>query len=353
MMAEKKDKRPKISKRRPGLVIEPPRPRPPSADDPSLAIFTEAKAAQQSEMSTVVPQYRSTAVPESPIPKERFYRKPNETADALDRNLTPAESKVLDHLLRLSVGFNRDTCQVRITTLLNRTGYRSDKTVRAAIGGLLVKGIIERLSHFNSPLGDEYRILKYSGTGVPEYRSTAVENTAVLESKITGELKTRVKDKNNDDEETSEALFDFNSILSDAARKLTGRAPKAADREQWAEVARMIVGELHEAAERAGTVSSVPAFLAAHLRRKLAQKPNTRKREGKQPASAAEATAPIATSNPNRRLSPGEITEQARIITELLGSGYTIEQADEQFAASAHPEDWTAIREQAVAVINS
>ncbi|MDQ3755975.1 MAG: hypothetical protein M3371_14740, partial [Acidobacteriota bacterium] len=246
----------------------------------------------------------------------------------------------------LSVGFNRDTCQVRVSTLQERTGYRSDKTVRAAIGGLLLKGIIERLSHYNSPLGDEYRILKHSGsTAVPEYRSTAAENTAVLESKITGELKTVVKDNLNHNDDEAGALSDLNSVLCEATRKLTGRAPRTGERGAWAEVARVIVEELKEAAARAESVSSVPAFLAAHLRRKLAHKSNARHREGKQHATAVEPSASAATlPDPNRRLTPEEIAEQSRVIGELLEGGYTMEQAEAQFSESFHPDDWAAIR---------
>ncbi len=65
MTPQKKDKRPKIAKRKSGLVIEPPAPRSVTSDDPSLAIFKEAKAAElsiQHSSNAAVPQYRSTAV---------------------------------------------------------------------------------------------------------------------------------------------------------------------------------------------------------------------------------------------------------------------------------------------------
>jgi hypothetical protein len=43
-------------------------------------------------------------------------------------------------------------------------------------------------------------------------------------------------------------------------------------------------------------------------------------------------------------LKPEEIIEQADIIGELLGSGYTMEQAEAQFAMNLNGEDWTMIR---------
>ena len=230
---------------------------------------------------TAVPEYRSTPVPEthnssnssqgsSVIPKSNFYRKANEVVDQLDRELTPAESKVFDHMIRLSVGFNKDWCQVRISTLQERTGYRSDKTVRAAINGLIIKGRIARRTHHNNPLGDEYQIRSYSGiTAVPEYRSTPAENTPVLESKITGQLNTDVKEKHLDDDDA--ALAGLISTLKDAVKQVTGRELSPSEHERWRELGEVLTTELKIAATRT-TISSVPAFLSEHLRRRLWKK---------------------------------------------------------------------------------
>jgi hypothetical protein len=211
--------------------------------------------------STAVPQYRSTAV----IPQEKFYKKANEVADHIDRTLTPAESKVFEQLIRLSIGFNKDVCRVRVSVLMERTGYNSDKTVRAALRGLELKGRIERLSARNSPLGDEYKILSYSGnTGVPEYRSTAAENTAVLGSKVTGQLNTSIKDQNIDDEAFAGLAEAFGQVTTE----LTGKSPTAAESAKWKELAEVLIAELRIAAGRT-TVSNVPAFMSEHLRRRL------------------------------------------------------------------------------------
>jgi len=42
-------------------------------------------------------------------------------------------------------------------------------------------------------------------------------------------------------------------------------------------------------------------------------------------------------------LTPEEIAEQARIIAEVIEGGYTMEQAEVQFAGSFHAEDWSSI----------
>ena len=277
-------KKPPKSKpeRRVVSVINVPDARP---DDGLFNPFKEAKAAEA--QITAVPQYRSTAVPEpktdetseelnissqsttavpqyrsTVVPERDYYKKANAVADEIDRTLTPAESKVFEQLLRLTVGFQRDTRQVRVSVLMDRTGCKSDKTIRQALRGLELKGRILRILHGNSPLGDEYRILAYSGnTAVPQYyRSTAVKNTAVLESKVTGELKTVLKDKERSDDEAA------GRALREMEREATGK--NSATPEQWVELVEVLKAELRIAAART-SVSSVPAFLAEHLRRRL------------------------------------------------------------------------------------
>jgi hypothetical protein len=326
-MNQKKKSKPK--KRAAGLVIAAPVPRPSSADDPSLRLFREAKEAQE-QQNTAVPQYRSTGPPEEHpvdskdiaaletssttgvpeyrsshiIPEKNFYRKANETADQLDKSLSPAESKVLDHLLRLSVGFNKKTCQVRVVKLQERTGYRSDKTVRAALIGLEMKGVIKRLSHHNSPLGDEYEIYGYSGnTAVPQYRSTAVKNTAVLESKITGQLKTIVKDKEIDDE----AFAGLLAVLKQASAEITGKAAQAGEHDRWRELGELLVTELRIAGART-TVSSMPAFLTEHLRRRLWKMDKKQMGVEGNPAATVEK--------------PAISTEKAEGCTDCGGTGF-------------------------------
>jgi hypothetical protein len=250
---------------------------------------TEAFITNDVAGITGVPEYRSTPV----IPREKFYKKANEVADHIDRTLTPAESKVFEQLIRLSIGFNKEVCRVRVSVLMERTGYTSDKTVRAALRGLELKGRIKRLSARNSPLGDEYKILAYSGnTGVPEYRSTPAENTAVLGSKITGQLNTSIKDQNIDDEAFAELVESFRQIT----RELTGKSPAAIESSKWKELAEVLIAELRISAGRT-TVSSVPAFMAEHLRRRLWKMDKKQAaREGKelpdQISSTPQATAP-------------------------------------------------------------
>ncbi len=67
--------------------------------------------------------------------------------------------------------------------------------------------------------------------------------------------------------------------IRNAISDLTGRNPAAHEKDKWREVAEIIVGELKSASSKANSVSSVPAFLAEHLRRRLMQ-PTLPKEQG-------------------------------------------------------------------------
>lgn len=236
---------------------------------------------------TELPDYRTTEVPQhrgTAVPQTKFYKKANEAADHLDRQLTPAESKVLEQILRLTVGFNLDERQVRISVLKERTGYGSDKTVRMAIQGLEHKGVIARIGRPNNSGGITYRILSYSGTGVPQYSGTPAKTTAVPRVEITGELKTDLKRQNTDDEAAPLAR-----TLAQVERELTGK--NTSDPSKWEDLADVLVKELKIAAGRT-TISSVPAFLAEHLRRRL-----WKKEKGQIEAEVAEQKASARAKN--------------------------------------------------------
>jgi hypothetical protein len=69
----------------------------------------------------------------------------------------------------------------------------------------------------------------------------------------------------NDDDA---ALAGLNAALKSATEEITGRKLSRAEAERWKELADVLIAELKIAAGRT-TISSVPAFLAEHLRRRL------------------------------------------------------------------------------------
>jgi hypothetical protein len=189
-----------------------------------------------------------------------------------------------------------------------------------------------------------------SGQNLPVVQGSEVDtgdrSLNVAQHETSGISQTLIKTTTKNDDEAL-ALSGLNSILIEAVRKITGRAPKASEREQWAELARTLVEELNGAAARAESVSSVPAFLNAHLRRKLAQKPPARRGEGKHSTSAI--APPASPSEPHRKLSPEDIAAFTATVSDLLGEGKTLEEIETQFAESMHPEDWVAVKDMAQA----
>jgi hypothetical protein len=101
-----------------------------------------------------------------------------------------------------------------------------------------------------------------------------------------GDRKTsfKTKDINTDDE----AFAEFAAAVRKTAKEITGKEPSKAEAARWAEVAEVLMTELKIAAGRT-TVSSVPAFLAEHLRRRLWKK---EKRQIEAEAAEQKASVP-------------------------------------------------------------
>ena len=199
-----------------------------------------------------------------------------------------------------------------------KTGIRSDRTIRRALDGLQEKLSIEIVSYFHGhPLGPRYRVYdpkeilrrrKTAGleidfqtkritgtpvgtpvpTGVPtggkKYGSTPVESTPVTPVLSTGVNKYRNPSDDaihpggasssnlNRRTDDDEAFAEFVSLLRESTREITGRESPAAEAAKWRELAELLVTELKIAAGRTDGVSSVPAFLTEHLRRRLWKK---------------------------------------------------------------------------------
>ena len=83
----------------------------------------------------------------------------------------------------------------------------------------------------------------------------------------TGKTSFKTRDINTDDE----AFAEFTAAVRRTAKEITGREPSKAEAARWAEVAEVLMTELRIAAGRT-TVSSVPALLAEHPRRRLWKK---------------------------------------------------------------------------------
>jgi hypothetical protein len=261
----------------------------------------------------------------------------------LDATHTASEQRVYSVMYRETVSRGVRERHFGPKELCEKTGIRSDRTIRTALDGLIAKLSVEIISQSNgSPLGPRYRVFepreilgrrKAAGieidpqskrmatpvatpvptgaaTGDKTYRGTGVESTGVTGVEIAGvsykyrndiggggesaagsssNLKTGA-----DDDEAYALLL---SRLRQGVREVTGRESALADAESWEELAELLVTELKIAAGRTGSVSSVPAFLTEHLRRRLWKKEKRQlEEEGKSDATGTGAEAKVNVS---------------------------------------------------------
>jgi hypothetical protein len=256
-------------------------------------------------------------------------------AQYLDATHTSSEAQIYSIMYRETVSKNLRERHFGPAELMKKTGIRSDRTVRRAIDGLLAKLSIEITAYAaGSPLGPRYRVYKPRdielrrkavgleidqftkrittpvttpattpvATGDKNYRGTAVAATPVTPVDIAGVIKYRNEDlaaspsaagsSSNQAAGDDEAFAGLVRSLKLAAREVTGKDTSAAEGARWSELADLLVAELKIAAART-TVSSAPAFLAEHLRRRLWKKSREEvEREGRE-ASATPAAANV------------------------------------------------------------
>jgi hypothetical protein len=244
-------------------------------------------------------------------PESDFQRVPNSvTRRAIPEGLFRGKSKqVWDYLWSITRGA---VVPVRSTRKSRReikagAGLGSMVTVDAALEHLQNVGLIAVKPEIGSLIGNEYEVF------TPEETSTSISSTSsstritqnldildVLDSSISSTTQTventggwtppntsfKTKDINTDDE----AFAGFAASMKKAAKEVTGKEPSASEAARWEELAEVLVTELKIAAGRT-TVSSVPAFLAEHLRRRLWKK-EKRQIEAEAAEQKSSATAP-------------------------------------------------------------
>jgi hypothetical protein len=177
-------------------------------------------------------------------------------------------------------------------TLMKASGIGSERTLLKNLTHLKAVGLVKVDYTDGKHEGNSYEVFLPEEMGLPGERTPPtprharhartevvyvppVESgvrgvgSAPLVSTTYGEPKTSFKtyERNDDDE----AFAEFTSAMGKATREVTGRELSSAEAHRWRELAEVLVTELKIAAGRT-TVSSVPAFLAEHLRRRLFKK---------------------------------------------------------------------------------
>jgi hypothetical protein len=245
----------------------------------------------------------------SVAPESDFQRVPNSvTRRAIPEGIFRGKSKqVWDYLWSVTRGAIVPTRSTRKSRreIKAGSGLGSMVTVDAALEHLENVGLIAIKPAIGSLTGNEYEVFipeeaststssiasssritqKVDELDVPESGSTStpqpVENSVGWEAPNTS---FKTKDIDTDDE----AFAGFAAAVKKTAKEITGKEPSKAEAARWAEVAEVLMTELKIAAGRT-TVSSVPAFLAEHLRRRLWKK---EKRQIEAEAAEQKASTP-------------------------------------------------------------
>ena len=281
-------------------------------------VTTPARAPVVTPVATPVVTPADTGVTTPVDNNIETQREPGRTSPQyLDATHTASEQRVYSIMYRETVSRGVRERHFGPKELCEKTGIRSDRTIRTALDGLIEKLSIEIVSHFNgSPLGPRYRVFepreivgrrKDAGieidpqskklltpvatpvttgvaTGDKNYRGTGVETTGVTGVEVTGVINKYINTIGSAGESAAgsssnpiagaddEAYAHLVSRFRQAVKDITGRESTLAEGERWGELAELLVTELKIAAARTGSVSNVPAFLTEHLRRRLWKK---------------------------------------------------------------------------------
>ncbi len=228
-----------------------------------------------------------------PVAPERDYMK---TANSIVREAVPGglfkgKSKQLyDALYSLTRGAIVPTRMTRISRpkLMAKAHIGSRVTFDANVRHLTAVGLIVVRQIAGEHEGNEYEVFLPeevpSMTSLPSHSSQSshaqkIDTLDSLESSQTSQSLSHAGATGSDESKTfskdfqqtiddDAALAGLVRSLIDATRDLTGREASIAESDRWRELGEVLVAELKIAAART-TVSSVPAFLAEHLRRRL------------------------------------------------------------------------------------
>jgi hypothetical protein len=280
----------KIAKRPAGLAIPAPLPRPASPDDPSLRLFREAKAAQEKENDHLLPP--PTTSPLQPVAPARDYAKVANsiTRDAIPGGLFKGTSKKLyDALYLRTRGAIVPVRQVKARQgdLMQWAGV-SHNTLRTHLRSLEAVGLIEVKWELGDNNGAVYEVRMPEEIDLLPPPTTSLLPPPSSNQKLEGPSNQKLVGggggqtidgagvsehgktliKTNTEHDDDAALAGLIASLKTAAKEITGTELLPAESDRWRELADVLVAELKIAAART-TVSSVPAFLAEHLRRRL------------------------------------------------------------------------------------
>lgn len=293
----------------------------PSPDEVQTTRLNSTQPNSTQLDSTHISKPGSKAVQRPIAPERDFNRRPNSLErDALPKGLFPGTSKKLYDALYLRTRgavVPVRSIQATRTEVMRWAGIGGLNTFLSHIKHLTRVGLIVRQFEIGNKEGAIYEVRIPEELNLPDstqLNSTQPDSTQInstpdrvhdstqklmrVESSNPAENKDTSTDpktsfntsERNLDDDAARALLE---TLRQAERELTGKT--SSNSSQWRELAEVLVAELKIAAGRT-TISSVPAFMAEHLRRRLWKMDKKQAaREGKE---LPDQTASVAQENP-------------------------------------------------------
>jgi phage gp16-like protein len=228
----------------------------------------------------------------SPIAPQRDYTK---TANSIVREAIPGgffkgkSKQIYDCLYSMTRGAIVPTRKVRISRpkLMTKAHIGSRVTFDANISHLKSVGLIRVVNITGEHEGNEYEVILPEEVSIPSQSShtsqtshaskvvilDSLESSQTSHTLSTGDSTTSGKSKTSyktsiERTDDDAALAGLIATIKTTSKEITGKELSASEEDRWKELAEVLMAELKIAAART-TVSSVPAFLAEHLRRRL------------------------------------------------------------------------------------
>lgn len=292
-------------------ALEPPPKRKPALAS-HLADYDEGPTTSKEPPNRVPPPDPTSRgvtppIPTQPVAPQRDF---NKRANSLDRVALPAgifpgsSKKLYDALYIRTRGAVVPIKSIRATKreLSDWSGIRNAKTIDAHLRYFSAVGLIVSSWERGQNDGALYEILLPEETsglfvrsrgvtppdptlrrvtppegelpqilGSPSYQILGSPHATNPPLESTGSGDPNTSFKTNTERDDDEALAIFATTMKRVAKEITGRELSPAESQRWGELADVLATELKIAAGRT-TISSVPAFLAEHLRRRLWKK---------------------------------------------------------------------------------
>jgi hypothetical protein len=319
---------------------------------------------ERTHLPTNEPANLPTPARKQPIsPEKDFAKVPNSIKRFVEAGKFPNSSlAIYMYLYSLTRGAIHPKRSVRVNKakLSNGSDLRSEKALLKNLAHLKGIGLLKITIFSGDHAGNEYEVFvpeeitgdapSYLPTRQPTYLptkdtplptvQTSVGRTVAAPENIdeNDALRLFFKDNTKNDDEAFAAMLD---VLKKMTEKATGKKPQKSDGAKWKELGELLAMEFEIAAARADSVSSVPAFLTEHLRRRLTFNRLDEKQSKPLKKTVKESVADAGIYEPE------PLTEQGRETVCAAMRGY-IEKGQTEFVMSLKdtytPEDWSWLK---------